>query len=213
MGTVGRFFPVRRLVPAVELPTPARLLAALASLPRMALAERDRWPLWLPVGLGTGIGLYFALPVEPAPAWAGLAALAGVAACFGAAGTGRAGLRVALAALAAIAFGFALAKLRTEAVAAPVLSHKLGPLGRDGRIEQAELLGNGIRFVLGDLRARRVGNDALPARVRISVRADTPLPPPGSWVHVTAVLMPPPAPAAPGAYDFEIGRASCRERV
>ncbi|MEI9929419.1 MAG: hypothetical protein WDM89_02315 [Rhizomicrobium sp.] len=29
------------------------------------LSERERWPLWLPVGFGAGIGLYFWLPVEP----------------------------------------------------------------------------------------------------------------------------------------------------
>ena len=30
-------------------------------------AERDRWPLWLPVALGTGSGAYFALPAEGNP--------------------------------------------------------------------------------------------------------------------------------------------------
>jgi competence protein ComEC len=34
--------------------------------------EQDRWALWIPVCLGTGIGLYFALPTEP-PIWLGLA--------------------------------------------------------------------------------------------------------------------------------------------
>ena len=172
----------------------------------MAMAERDRWPLWLPAGLGAGIGVYFALPFEPTAAWAGLAAVAGVAAIFGIAGTQDAALRVLLAAVAALSLGFALAKLRTEIVAAPVLAQRLGPLGLDGRIEAAELHGKGIRFVLGDIRGKRLTPETTPARVRISVRADTPLPPPGSWVHVTAVLMPPPAPAAPGAYDF--GRAA-----
>ena len=176
--------------------------AAPGALGRAALAERERWPLWLPAGLGTGIALYFALDFEPSLAWAGLAALAGAAAAFGAAGTPRPVLRVALAALAAIAFGFALAKARTETVAAPVLPAKLGPVALDGRIEAAELHGKGIRFVLGRIRGKRLAPDTAPARVRISVRAETPLPPPGSWVRVTAVLMPPPAPAAPGAYDF-----------
>lgn len=35
-----------------------------ASLHAMFVAEPDRWILWLPVALGTGIGLYFALPYE-----------------------------------------------------------------------------------------------------------------------------------------------------
>lgn len=178
----------------------------LAALGVAALAERERWPLWLPAALATGIGIYFALPFEPNLAWAALAALAAIAAIFGVAGTRRPALRVVLAAVAAMAFGFALAKARTELVAAPVLAQKVGPLAIDGRVEQAELHGKGIRIVLGDIRAKRFTDETRPARIRISVRAETPLPPPGSWVHVTAVLMPPPSPAAPGAYDF--GRAA-----
>ena len=42
--------------------------AALATF----LAERERWPLWLPVAMGIGVGIYFDLPSEP-PLW--LAAL------------------------------------------------------------------------------------------------------------------------------------------
>jgi len=194
VGTGGRF-----LVPAAaSLPSWTRSVAG--ALGRAAVDERGRWPLWLPVGLGAGIGLYFALPFEPSLAWSFLSGVAALAATFGCAGARNAAARLALAALAAILLGFALAKARTEIVSAPVLAHRIGPLGLDGRVEQAELHGKGIRIVLGDLRTRRAGT--LPARVRISVRADTPLPPPGSWVHVTAVLMPPPAPAAPGAFDF-----------
>jgi len=39
------------------------------------LAERDRWPLWIPVGFGVGIAIYFALPAEP-PVVAGSIAFA-----------------------------------------------------------------------------------------------------------------------------------------
>ena len=39
------------------------------------LAERERWLLWLPVGMGVGIALYFALSREP-PLWLGAAGLA-----------------------------------------------------------------------------------------------------------------------------------------
>ena len=38
------------------------------------LAERERWVLWLPVGIGAGIAVYFALPVEP-PVWLGATGL------------------------------------------------------------------------------------------------------------------------------------------
>ncbi len=38
------------------------------------LEERERWFLWLPVGVGLGIALYFGLPREP-PVWLGPALL------------------------------------------------------------------------------------------------------------------------------------------
>ncbi len=203
MGVVARFPLFRKLGPARAWPGPLALTRQALTAPgAAALAERDRWPLWLPAGLASGIALYFALPFEPALPWAAIAVLAALACVFGVAGARHPLVRVALGALGIAAFGFGLAVLRTEIVAAPVLAHKIGPLGLDGRVESAELHGKGIRLVLGELRTRRQPSAEMPTRVRVSVRAETPLPPPGSWVHVTAVLMPPPAPAAPGAYDF-----------
>ena len=203
MGVVAGLSRLRKVAQPRAWPAPLALIRRAASgLGATALAERHRWPLWLPAGMAAGIALYFALPFEPALVWGGLAIVAALALAFGMAGAHHPALRVALAALGIVAFGFGLAKVRTEIVAAPVLAHKIGPLGIDGRIESAELHGKGIRVVLGALQTRRAMSAPLPARVRISVRAETPLPPPGSWVHVTAILMPPPAPAAPGAYDF-----------
>jgi competence protein ComEC len=200
----------RRLVPPLAIPEVARwprlVREALSALWQQAVHERDRWPLWLPVAIGAGIALYFALSVEPASAWAGLALLTTVASVFGVSGSERVAFRMALSLLAAASLGFGLAKLRTEFVAAPVLAHRIGPVGIEGRVEQSELHGKGIRIVLGELRSRKLEPGATPVRARISIRAQTILPQPGSWVHVTAVLMPPPSPVSPGANDF--GRAA-----
>ena len=156
--------------------------------------------------MGAGISVYFALPIEPPASWAGVAILIAVGSGFGVRFSEHTAVRIGLSLLAAIALGFAMAKVRTEFVAAPILSHRVGPIGIDGRIEQAELHGKGFRVVIGQPHIRRLSALETPARVRISLKAGTILPPPGSWWHVTAVLMPPPAPAAPGAYDF--GRAA-----
>jgi competence protein ComEC len=198
MGVVARFPSLNRFVPAAIPPLRLWPRAALAA----ALEERERWPLWLPVGLGTGIGVYFALPIEPPPAWGAVTATLAAFAFFAAPRTRDTITRVALSAVAAISLGGTLAKVRTANVAAPVITRPIGPVAIEGRVEQAELRSKGIRFVLGDLRASRFTAANRPARIRISVRAATPLPRPGSWVRVTAVLMPPPVPAAPGAYDF-----------
>ncbi len=207
---VGPLPSFRRFAPdAVEVARlPAAVLhAGLAS----ALAERERWPLWLPVGFGSGIGLYFALPFEP-PVWiAFLLGLTGMVCLVSAARSAQILLRVVLAASAALSLGFAHATLRAASVAAPVLAHKIGPAGLDGRIETVQIHGKGVRVVLGGVQSRRFGAGTAPARVRISIRSATADLVPGNWIHLAAVLMPPPGPAAPGGYDF--GRAAFFDRI
>src|SRR5689334_9722983 len=79
-------------------------------------AEQDRWFLWLPVFLGTGIGIYFSLTFEP-PFWLGLALAALTVAAVAFLRWRERGIAAALA-LAAIAVGFAAAEIETWAVAA-----------------------------------------------------------------------------------------------
>ena len=131
-----------------------------------ALAERDRWALWIPVGFG----IYFALFVEPS-IWVALTVgVVGVACATWSIRSAHAGLNATLAAVAAISLGFAYAKLRTEWVATPVLSHKIGPAGLSGHIESAQVHGKGVRVVLGAVESQRFRGQA-PARVRVSIRA------------------------------------------
>ncbi len=176
------------------------------ALARAALAEQERWALWLPPALGAGIGIYFALPFEPA-LWAALGVLAiGSGAGVVAARSDRARWRAGFALLAALLIGFGVAKLRTERVAAPVLTHKTAPVGIDGRVEFAQSHGKGVRAVITLAHVDRLPAARTPQRVRVSVRSGGAALEPGKWVHLTAVLMPPPPPASPGDYDF--GRAA-----
>jgi competence protein ComEC len=100
-----------------------------------AIAEGERWTLWLPVALGAGVALYFALPVEPSalPAWPFLTAAFLVS--LAAAGSDSMAGRVSLGLIAAFTMGFSVAQLRTAHVAAPVLLHRIGPVLIDGRVE------------------------------------------------------------------------------
>ena len=168
------------------------------------LAERHRWPLWLPVGLGAGIGLYFALPSEPTVFQGAAISVAGLVLALGAAGCRSPLPRAGLALLSALALRFAVAKTREISVAAPVLTHRAGPARLEGRIESVETRMNGMRIVLGDLLIPRLTQ--APRRVRVTVRAGGAALAPGQWVRLTAMLMPPPPPSEPGAYDF--GRAA-----
>lgn len=165
--------------------------------------EADRRPLWLPVGLGVGIAIYFALPVEPALSIAiGFGLAGGLIAAAAIASGDAPGLRAAFAIAAAVLIGFSVAKLRSEAVAAPVLSHKIGPLHFDARIVSVDSHGNGTRLLLDVDAIRRLKPLETPRRVRLSVRMPREGLVPGHWVAMLAVLMPPPEPSTPGGYDF-----------
>jgi competence protein ComEC len=162
-------------------------------------AERDQLPLWIPVALGAGIAAWFGLP--EAGAWRiflettggiGLAALA----------IGRSGrLARAVAWLALTAcLGCALAWMRSEQVAAPVLARpQVTQLA--GTIAEVQPLParQSVRLLL-------VLDPApgLPPRARVSIdqKLATEAMLPGARVSLKARLVSPPAAAVPGAYDF-----------
>ncbi|HXY98618.1 MAG TPA: ComEC/Rec2 family competence protein [Stellaceae bacterium] len=165
------------------------------------LAERERWPLWIPVFAGAGIGAYFWLtfepPLAPALALAGLALLAAIAAL-------RAQRFAAPAvAAAALTLGFAAAAVQSWYVAAPVLSYRLAAATVEGRLVAVEPLPEGTRLLIAPARIERVAAEGLPARVRITLKTDAGDLVPGAWVSLRAGLFPPSAPAMPGAYDFQ----------
>ena len=176
-----------------------------------ALAERARWALWLPVALGVGIGAYFQLYNEP-PGWTIWAALAACAVFAMAAILIRYPLALAVfALLAAMALGFGVAKLRSDAVAAPHLTRNLGPVRMEGRVVSAELRGTGMRAVIAVTSLPHVAAKDWPAQVRVTFRKPSDVLAPGRLVGATAMLMPPPSPAAPGDYDF--GRWAFFQRI
>jgi len=158
-------------------------------------AERDRWPLWLPVMLGAGSGLYFALPFEPDPLW-GWAALAAGLALAAAAIAGFA--RWPLALIATLLLGFASAKLNemrlaTPVLGAPVVTHLTA------RVISLEPRGPNVRAVLDQVRSG--GLDPVPRRIRVGFRGAQEMHP-GDWLSLTVRLDTPPAPSEPGASDL-----------
>ncbi|WP_051340477.1 ComEC/Rec2 family competence protein [Azospirillum halopraeferens] len=166
-----------------------------------AAADRERWPLWTPVGIGCGIAAYFALPAEP-PGWAGAVA-AILCAVLAAAVRRRPAVLLAVLALLAPAVGFAAGQARTALVAAPALERPTGMVTVTGRVVGLERQDRGGgRVVLADPVIERLAPAATPRRVRVRIAARTPLPLPGAVVRLRASLSPTPAPAEPGAFDF-----------
>jgi competence protein ComEC len=183
------------------VPSPSRLVRWLG---RSVLAERFRWPLWLPVGLGAGIAIYFALPVEPA--WPIALAIGALSAVAGAGSVWARGLaRAGLGLVAVITLGFFVAKSREELVSGPVLHRPVGPIRFEGHVVDAQAHGRGVRVVVSGVRLPSV-DDEIVDRLRVTFRSGAENLKPGDVIGGTAMLMPPPGPTEPGAFDF--GRAA-----
>ncbi len=177
----------------------------LTGIGRTLAAERDRWPLWFPVALGIGIAVYFSLPFEP-PLWLGPAGLGLIIA--GATLTrwqteAPTPLFPLMLLFIAVALGFTAAQVRTITVAPTVLTTKSGPLWIEARVARVQLRSDGLRLILSDMQSSNDEGAPMPERVRIRFRGDQPTVEAGDRIRARAVLLPPPAPAAPGAYDFQ----------
>lgn len=161
--------------------------------------ERDHVALWLPVGLGLGITMWFALPAPMA--W-----LAWICCCFGLAALALLlppGMRIGRITLAAGllgALGCGLVWGKSELMAQPVLKR---PLFASFNAVVTDLQPMGGRDIVRVL-LQPVGRPDLPPKIRINI-AEKDAPPAlieGSRISLKARLMPPASPAVPGAYDF-----------
>ncbi len=190
----------RRLT--MRLPRPPSLSRALEGLREEATAQLDRWPLWAPVAFGGGAAVYFGLLLEP-PGWvAGALALALIALAQRV--WSRSGSRAAAVTLALLAFGgagFLAAKTRTVRAAAPIVPALQMAVVEGWVVDVASPSESGQRLLIAPVAIEGLAPDALPNRIRVTVKPEA-LAGPGAPIRLRASLNPPPTPAAPGAYDF-----------
>lgn len=172
-----------------------RRLAALAG------AEGERWVLWLPVAFGAGVSLYFWLRQEPVW-WGGLAAVGGAVILLLAVRRRFALAGVAMA-LLMVAAGFLVAQAHTARMAAPVLTRSIAGATVTGRVMAVERRPGAVRITLREVTVSRLAPEQMPAALRIRLSDRNPAPAPGSVVRLRATLLPPQAPAEPGAFDFQ----------
>jgi competence protein ComEC len=169
-------------------------------------AERERWPLWMPVMVGLGIAAYFGLSEEPPP-WLGPMIVAGVGlpslVVLGQRTDRSIWLRPAIAGGLAIAAGFAAAQIKAMAIGTRMLNERLGPTLVTGFVDRAESFPDGQRLTLHRPTIAGLLGEKAPEAVRIRLRGMQPTIRPGDEIRVRAVLTPPPPPAFPGAYDFQ----------
>lgn len=183
-------------------PNPSLAARTREFLDAQIAAQTLRWRLWAPVAFGGGCAVYFALRTEP-PAWpliAGAVLAAGL--WFGARRMALARVwTLGLMLLACFALGVAVAKLRTDAVAAPIAPAMARPAVVEGWVIDVDSPGSaGPRVVIAPVRVEGLSPEQTPVRLRATVRGAAPEP--GEAVRLFALINPPPAPASPGAYDF-----------
>ncbi len=161
--------------------------------------ERSRLTLWLPVAIGAGVLLFFALPHDP-PAWAGLAPLllaaAGAAACWR-----WLVPRAVLLAVAAAALGVCAGQLAVRRALPPAPLPTRATIVT-GTVRGVELLPEGRRITVAEPSLDGAPPLARTVRVRLRARDAVELAA-GDQVRVRALLRPPAAPAYPGGRDLQ----------
>lgn len=182
-------------------------LAAVVLLPG-AIAfgwrtDAGRRVLFVPVLMGIGVGLYFALPSEPSVTMACLALVPVIPWVLLRRNSGASQLSAALGTLAAIGAGLALVIARAQMNDIEILARETRTVTIEGRVRDLEPTDRGrIRILLAVQTIAPALRETHPKQIRISVgKAPADLLP-GDWVRLRATLRPLPAPVAPGSYDF-----------
>lgn len=179
-------------------------LGLIGALAATLDGQRGRLFYWSPVCLALGIGLYFALRLEPGR-WAYLGAGAACGIGLLAVRLVSPHLRPIMLAPLLLLCGFLIAGARAHLVTDPVLTFRYyGPVeGRVVKIDRSA--SDALRLTLDHVRLRDMAPHRTPARVRVSLHGDQShlTPGPGMHIAMTAHLSPPPGPTEPGGFDFQ----------
>jgi competence protein ComEC len=162
-------------------------------------AEKDRWILWSPVALGTGIGFYFSLDKEPSSFWPSF--LMCVTALFCRSLIKTESARLVLAGVGILSLGYFVATLKTWYLATPMLEEDTKILRLQAKVVKVEDFDGMTRLTLNGIH----GFNQTIGRVRISLRGalrPNPLPSPGDRVKGIFILQPVPLPPFDGSFDF-----------
>ncbi len=164
------------------------------------LQERSRWFLWLPVLFAVGVAVYFNITWHPEVYWLILPVFPLFLLFFSFIRHIQV-IYVTVLSLIICLAGFSTVLTRTEIVRAPVLEKKVVTelfgtvLHKSAGIQKHRLVLEDLVFQKKDVPALR--------KIRLTSRTGSDDIRPGDRVSVKAVLLPPPPPAYPGAYDFQ----------
>lgn len=170
----------------------------LKKLKKLLYEEVPNLSLWYGVFFALGIGVYFALPVEP-NLW-GSCFLAFTTGVIWFLGRKEFLSRLILGYLFFACFGFCV--VTANMVAAPVLPHAVFDAGVTGRVVKVEPLAEGQRITLDNVNIENVSSYYTPERIRLNFLSKTPIMNVGDRIEGRAHIFPPMAPAQIGAYNF-----------
>ncbi len=156
---------------------------------------------WVPVFVGCGIGLWFALPFEPGLGFYG-ACLAGFLGLIVAYLFGPELLHPIEVILACVVLGIIAAGLRAHQVASPMLDARFYGAVQGRVIDVDRSQSDALRITLDRVILQGIAPAITPMNVRISLHGQEVSFDPGQVVLLTASLSAPEGPAEPGGFDF-----------
>ena len=158
-------------------------------------AQRGRAFLWAPVAFIFGVWIYFGLAKEPSPIIAvALAAAAAIMLIWR-----HNGLVLLLAMLLA---GFAMAKLRTEYVATPLLHATTAEVAIAGQVMAVNSQGKRLVLVVAPSAIEGLLPDEVPRRLRLTAFQKHGTLRPGDQINAKVRLQPLAGPVIPGGFDY-----------
>jgi competence protein ComEC len=167
------------------------------------IEDRSRWILWWPVGLGSGISIYFSLPFEPSFYCVFLTLLLLLFGLGCARYYWQNHLYVSITTwiIFSLAIGFTVAQLRTHFLATPFLSRKVEEIALQARIQNIEDLPKNRRMTFDQI---KFDNETLHLqKIRLTVPYSEPLTATiGDIVHLKTSLLPLADPVSLNGYNF-----------
>ncbi len=161
-----------------------------------------RWSLFLPIVLASGAAWYLTATNEP-PHWAIIiASLAAVASFLHFRRRNRPSLAFVALLVAVFPIGALVAMSHALLAVAPRIEERTPPVRIEGVLARVEAGQNGNRLLLQVSAISDMPRTDTPRKIRVTQKNDTQISP-GRPLSCLAILMPPPAPSAPGDYNFQ----------
>lgn len=162
--------------------------------------ERERWILWFPVLLGTGVAMYYSLPFEP-PFWLSCISVFVIFCCRVVSKLKKIIVWPTYMAMV-IGFGFFSAHAHSTYLQAPILEKNYRYVFVEGTITNIDSYPNEKKVYLNDLSISRLSKEQTPYAIRLVMRTDMNGAEVGDRIAVKAHLKPPPIAVLPGEYHF-----------